>query len=51
MVLVPNAASAPAPAVAERAPPAAVETVIAPPRDPLATLMALSEDERLALFT
>jgi hypothetical protein len=50
MVLVPNAA-APAPAVAERAPPAVVETVVAPPRDPLAALMALSEDERLALFT
>jgi hypothetical protein len=51
MVLVPNAASAPAPAVAERVPSAVVETVVAPPRDPLAALMALSEDERLALFT
>jgi hypothetical protein len=50
IVLVPNAA-APAPAVAERASPATVETVIAPPRDPLAALMALSDDERLALFT
>ena len=50
MVLVPHAA-APAPAVAAKAPPAAIETVVAPPRDPLAALMALSEDERLALFT
>jgi hypothetical protein len=51
MVLVPNAASAPAPAFAESAPPAVIETVVAPPRDPLAALMALSDDERLALFT
>ena len=51
MVLVANAASAPAPAVAERAPPAVFETVVAPPRDPLAAIMALSDDERLALFS
>jgi hypothetical protein len=51
MVLVPNAASTPTPAVDERAPPAVIETVVAPPRDPLAALMALSDDERLALFT
>jgi hypothetical protein len=51
MVLVPNAASAPAPAFAESALPAVIETVVAPPRDPLAALMALSDDERLALFT
>ena len=30
---------------------AVIETKVAAPRDPLAALMALSEDERLALFT
>ena len=38
----------------ESLPPAPVvaETVVAaPPRNPLAAIMALSEDERLALFT
>jgi hypothetical protein len=38
----------PAPAVVETA---AAEPAAPPPSDPLAAIMALSEDERLALFT
>jgi hypothetical protein len=53
--IVPVAAAMPEVDVAETAPPAAIEkpavTPAAPPRNPLAAIMALSEDERLALFT
>lgn len=41
----------PAMAIAESEPPAAAATTVAPPADPLAALMALSADERLAVFT
>jgi hypothetical protein len=51
-IAVPKAAVAPQAAVARAAPPAAavVEAAV-PPADPLAAIMALSADERLALFT
>jgi hypothetical protein len=53
--IVPIAAAMPQVAVAETAPPPAVEKPAVAPaatrRDPLAAIMALSEDERLALFT
>jgi len=55
IALVPVVAAMPEVAVGETAPPAVVEksaiAPAAPPPDPLAAIMALSEDERLALFT
>ena len=51
-IAAPKAAVAPQAAAAQAAPPAAdVIEVAAPPTDPLAAIMALSADERLALFT
>ncbi len=52
-IVVANIETAAAIMVAETAPSAAdaAVTIAAPPPDPLAALMALSEDERLALFT
>jgi hypothetical protein len=55
IALIPVAAAEPETAPAESAPPAppeVAETAVgAPPSGPLAAIMALSEDERLALFT
>jgi hypothetical protein len=51
-VAIPKVDAAPQAVVAKAAPPAAdLVEAAAPPADPLAAIMALSEDERLALFT
>ena len=51
-IAIPKVAVAPQAAVARAAPPApAIVEAAAPPADPLAAIMALSADERLALFT